>query len=144
MAVETVPSMILLPAVVFGAIIGLYEILLIHRDVTVPTHRFGHSLHALVYAIIAIFCTMNVPYVFYLFPGIKSVQFISNPLIFQILIGFVTVLKIHGASAAIRGSVPSSVGLKETWVHSLIIGVLVVAAPYVYPFAAPFLPAWMK
>ena len=64
MAVEIAPALVLVPSIVFGAVIGLYEILLIHRDVTVPTHRFGHSLHALAYAIIAVFCTMNVPYVF--------------------------------------------------------------------------------
>ena len=144
MAVETAPALIIVPSLVFGAIIGLYEILLIHRDVTVPTHRFMHGLHALVYAIIAVFCTMNVPFVFSLFPALKSLPVLSTPLAFQIVIGLITVIKIHGASAAIRGSVPSSIGLKETWTHSLIIGTLVVVAPYIYPIVAPVLPSWMK
>lgn len=143
MAVET-PTFVLLPAILLGAVIGLYEIFLIHRDVTVPTHRFMHSLHALVYAILAVFCTMNVQFLFYLFPALKTVPVISNEILFQIAIGLVTVIKIHGASAAIRGSVPSTVGLGETWFHSLLVGALVVAAPYIYPLLKPMLPSWMK
>ena len=143
MAIET-PVLLIVPPLIFGAVIGLYEIILIHRDVTVASHRFMHGLHALVYAIIAVFCTMNVPFVFKTFPVLKTIPLLSNELFFQIAIGLVTVIKIHGASAAIRGSVPSSVGLKETWAHSLVIGVLVVAAPYIYPLVKPMLPAWMK
>ncbi len=144
MAIQTAPVLIIVPSIVFGAVIGLYEILLIHRDVTIPTHRFGHSLHALIYAIIATFCTMNVAFVFSLFPALKTIPILSTPIAFQIAIGLITIIKIHGASAAIRGSVPSSVGLKETWAHSFIIGALVVASPYVYPFVKPMLPSWMK
>lgn len=144
MAAEAAPALIIVPAVVFGAVIGLYEILLIHRDVTVPTHRFMHSLHALIYAIIAVFCTMNVPFVYSLFPGLKTVPLLSIPLVFQGAIGLVTVIKIHAASKAISGSIPSTVGLGETWFHSLFIGALVVAAPYVFPFVKPMLPSWMK
>jgi len=136
--------LIIVPSIFFGAIIGLYEILLIHRDVTVATHRFMHGLHALFYAIIATFCTMNVPFVFSLFPALKTIPLLSTPIAFQIAIGLVTLIKIHGASAAIRGSVPSSIGLKETWAHSLIIAALVVASPYVYPFLKPMLPKWLK
>ena len=141
---EPVTSLLIVPPLVFGAIIGLYEIIIIHRDVTIPTHRFVHSLHALVYAIIAVFCTMNVAFVFSIFPQLKTIPVLSTPLAFQVLIGLISVAKIHGASAAIKGSVPSSVGLKETWAHSLLIGILVVAAPYVYPLLKPMLPSWMK
>ncbi|MBI4141707.1 hypothetical protein HY484_02165 [Candidatus Woesearchaeota archaeon] len=141
---EPTTSLLIVPPLVFGAVIGLYEILLIHRDVTVPTHRFGHGLHALVFAIIATFCTMNVSFVFGLFPQLKTIPVLSTPLAFQIAIGLITVAKIHGASAAIKGSVPSSVGLKETWAHSILIGALVVAAPYVYPLLKPMLPKWLQ
>ncbi|MBI4140351.1 hypothetical protein HY485_00795 [Candidatus Woesearchaeota archaeon] len=141
---EPVTSLLIVPPLVFGAIIGLYEILLIHRDVTVPTHRFGHSLHALIFAVVATFCTMNVAFVFSLFPQLKTIPVLSTPVAFQVLIGLIMVAKIHGASKAIRGSVPSSVGLGETWFHSLLIGALVVAAPYVYPLLKPMLPSWMK
>ena len=143
MAVETA-SLLIVPPLVFGAVIGLYEILLVHRDVSVPMHRFMHGLHALVFAIIATFATMNVPFVFGLFPVLKTIPVLSNPLAFQILIGLITIVKIHSASAAIKSSVASSLGLKETWAHSVLIGALIVASPYVYSLLRPMLPKWLK
>lgn len=137
-------QLLIIPPVVFGAVIGLYEILLIHRDVKIASHRFGHSFHALVYAVIAVFCTMNVPFVFGLFPVLKTIPILSTPLAFQIAIGLITVIKIHGTSKAISGSIPSTVGLGETWFHSLLIGALVVATPYVYPLLKPMLPLWIQ
>ncbi|MBD3204661.1 hypothetical protein GF327_10300, partial [Candidatus Woesearchaeota archaeon] len=44
-------EIIIIPALVIGGLIGLYEAILLHRDVTVPTHRFGHTVHAFVYAL---------------------------------------------------------------------------------------------
>lgn len=141
---EPTTALLIVPSLVFGAVIGLYEIILIHRDVTIPTHRFMHGLHALFFAIIATFCTMNVSFVFSFFPQLKTIPVLSTPLAFQVAVGLIAVAKIHGASAAIKGSIPSSVGLKETWAHSLVIGALIVTAPYVYPFAKPMLPKWLQ
>lgn len=137
-------SLLVMPSVILGAIIGIYEIILLHRDVTVPTHRFGHGIHAIVFAIIATFCTMNTPWVFDLFPAIGSIPYVT-PLVFQIIVGLIAIVKIHGVSAAIKTSIGGiSIGLKETWFHSLLIGVLIVAAPYAWPFLAPVLPSWAQ
>ncbi len=35
-----------------GIIIGAYEAIVIHRDVTIPTHRFGHMAHAFILSIV--------------------------------------------------------------------------------------------
>ncbi len=133
-----------LPPIILGLVIGLYEIILIHRDVTVPTHRFGHSLHAIIYAIIAVFVTMNSPWVIANFPFLNSIPLMSV-LTLQIIVGVITMIKIHGVSAAIKTTVGGlSVGLKETWFHSAMVAALVVIAPYVWPFIAPVLPSWMQ
>jgi hypothetical protein len=135
-------ALIILPALFLGLIIGIYEAVLLHRDVAVPTHRFGHMLHALVYAVIAVFATMNVAFV------AKSLTFLpaflQSPLVLQGMIGVITMIKIHGSSAAIRGSVGGSVGMKETWVHSFVISGLVVAAPYIWMFLGPMMPSWLQ
>lgn len=137
-------ELVVMPAVIAGLVIGLYEIILLHRDVTVPTHRFGHSIHAIVYAIIACFCTLNAQWVIANFAFLNSIPMMSV-LTLQIIVGLVTAVKIHGVSAAIKGAgMGMSIGLKETWFHSLLIGALVVAVPYVWPFAAPMLPSWMQ
>ena len=137
-------SLVIMPALIAGAAIGVYEALLIHRDVRIPTHRFGHTIHASVYAIVASFAVFNVDFVYGVFNFLHTWPIIGTALIFRIIIGLITVVKIHGASAAIRGSIGSSVGLKETWFHSILIGALVVAAPYVWPFISPLLPVWMR
>lgn len=137
-------SLLIMPPIILGAIIGIYEIILLHRDVTVPTHRFGHGIHAIVFAIIATFCTMNTPWVFDTFPALGGIPYVT-PLVFQIIVGLIAIVKIHGVSAAIKTSIGGiSIGLKETWFHSMLIGALIVAAPYAWPFLEPIMPAWAK
>lgn len=138
-------QILIMPSIVLGLVIGIYEAILIHRDVTVPAHRFGHMMHALVFAVAATFATMNVPFVMSVIPQLQSVPLLNNVFIFRLVIGLIAVIKIHGVSAAIRGTVGGgSVGMAETWTHSLIIGALIVIAPYIYPAVAPLLPAWAQ
>jgi len=145
MAAVTTQALIIMPAIAVGAVIGLYEAIILHRDVSVPTHRFGHTLHAFVYAIIAVFITMNTAYVYNTFNFLHSLSFLQYPIVFQGIIGVITMIKIHGASKVIQSRYGmASVGLAETWTHSFIIGGLVVAAPYIWPFVAPMAPAWIK
>ncbi|MEM2916053.1 MAG: hypothetical protein QXT19_01725 [Candidatus Woesearchaeota archaeon] len=135
---------LVVPPLIVGLVIGLYEIILLHRDVTVPMHRFGHGIHALVYAVIACFVTMNAEWVLANFTFLEGIPLMSA-LTLQILVGVITMIKIHGVSAAIKTTgMGISVGMRETWFHSLLIGALVVAAPYVWPLIAPVLPAWMQ
>jgi hypothetical protein len=137
-------TFMIMPPIIAGIIIGIYEIILIHRDVTVPTHRFGHSLHAIVYGIIACFCTMNAPWVIANFSFLSSIPYMSV-LTLQIIVGLITMAKIHGVSAAIRTTMGGmSMGLKETWFHSFLVAALIVVAPYIWPFVAPVLPSWAK
>ena len=144
MAAAAAPVFMLMPPIILGAIIGIYEIILLHRDVTIPTHRFGHGVHALVFAVIATFATMNTPWVFEQFTFLQGIPYMS-PLLFQILVGLIAMIKIHGASAAIKTSIGGiSVGLKETWFHSVFIGALIVAAPYAWPLLEPIMPEWAK
>lgn len=138
-------AILVMPSLLLGLAIGIYEAILLHRDVTVPTHRFGHMGHALVYAVAATFASMNVPFVLSVIPQLQSVPLLNNVLIFRLVIGIITVIKIHGVSAAIKSSAASAtVGMKETWFHSFLIGALVVIAPYAWPLIAPALPAWAQ
>ncbi len=139
-------SLVIIPSVTIGLLIGLYEAILIHRDVSVPLHRFGHMLHALVLAVVAVFVTMNVPYVLSLVPALKTLPVIGwNPeLVIRVIVALIMLFKIHATSSVLKGAGMSSAGTTETWTHSLIVALLVVIAPYVYPFVAPALPAWMQ
>ncbi len=137
-------ELVLLPALYLGLIIGLYEAILLHRDVSVPSHRFGHMIHALIFAVVAVFASMNVDFVLAAIPALQTIPLINNPIIFRIAIALITLIKIHTVSAVAPGmSGGASVGLKEKWSHSLIIGILIVAAPYLWNLLEPslhFLP----
>ncbi len=136
---------VVMPAIVMGVAIGLYEALLIHRDVKVATHRAAHTAHALGFAIIAVFVTMNTAWILQTFSFLKSIPLLGTPIVLQILVGVIAMVKIHGASAAIKTTVGGgSVGLKETWAHSAIVAALIVAAPYIWPFIAPMMPGFLK
>ncbi len=138
-------DLIIGPALALGLIIGAYEAIVVHRDVSVPTHRFGHMFHALILSVIFVFCSMNVDFVFGLLPAIKAIPILGSALVFRIVIGLIAAIKIHAVSKVIPGAAMTQVkGLSETWFHSLLIGALIVAAPYLYPFIAGALPAWLK
>jgi len=142
MAVAVQPALMIVPAIVSGLVIGIYEILLIHRDVTIPTHRFWHGLHAVIIAIIAAFAVFNVPFVFHVFPQLAAIPYLGTVIGFRILIGLIMLVKIHGVSAALKGAGMASHGMRETWMHSLIVAALMIAAPYAWPFLAPYIPNW--
>lgn len=136
-------ELLLLPAVYIGIIIGIYEIFVFQRDVQVPVHKFKHAAQAFVFTIILTFISMNIDWVLATFPVIKTIPYIQNALILRVIIGLIAVIKIHAISAAISGKAGSSLGMKEKWSHSLIIGVLIVAAPYGWPFINPFIAKYL-
>ena len=46
------------PVILFGIVIGLYELFAIHADMNFRgSHWFGHGLHATILALIAVFIT---------------------------------------------------------------------------------------
>jgi len=137
-------SIIIKPAIWAGLIIAIYEIVLVHRDVHVATHRMAHALHAAIFALLATFVNFNVPFVLNAFPAISKIPVLGSTIGLRIAVGFVMMIKIHAASAAVRGMHGSSVGMKESWIHSLIVAALTVIAPYAWPMISPALPGFMR
>lgn len=123
---------------VLGAVIGLYELILIHRDENFRgSHWLSHGMHSVFWAMLAVFATMNVDFALKNLTFLQNIPLIKDPLIFRIFIGLLTIIKVHAASAVVKTTVGSSKGLKQTWAHSFIVGALVVAAPYIWPFVQP-------
>ncbi len=143
MAEPTVPILIIGPSLALGAIIGAYEAIVIHRDVSVPTHRFGHMIHAFLLSILFVFCSMNAQYVLNLIPALANIPVLGTAIGLQIAVGLIAAIKIHGVSKAIKSG-GGGAGLGETWFHSILIGALIIGAPYAYPIVGPMLPDWLK
>lgn len=143
MADPAAPALIIGPAIALGLIIGIYEAMVIHRDVTVPAHRFGHMVHAFLLSILFTFCTMNTQFVLEMIPALQTIPIIGTVLGAQIAIGLIAAVKIHTVSRAVKTHMAGA-GLGETWFHSILVGGLIVAAPYVYPVVSHLIPDWLK
>ena len=138
-------DLMITPPLILGAVIGLYELILVHRDENFRgSHWLSHGLHSVFWAMLAVFATMNAEFVYTNLTFLQSIPFISNILVFQIFIGLLTIIKVHSASAVVKTTVGSSKGLKETWAHSLVIGVLVVLSPYIWPFIEPVVKPYIS
>ena len=136
-------ELLIIPPLVLGAVIGLYELILVHRDENFRgSHWLSHGFHSAVWAILAVFASMNAEFVYTNLTFLQNIPLISNILFFRIFIGLLTMIKVHAASAVVRTTVGSSRGLKQTWAHSFIIAILVVLTPYIWPAIAPVVSSY--
>ncbi len=135
-----------MPIIVLGIILGLYELILIHRDENFRgSHWLGHGLHSVVFMVVALFFVFNTEY-FLNITGLaeKGWPLISNPWIVRVIIGLILNIKKHATSAVIKGGLRGSVtgGMAEHWTHTTIVSALVILAPLYWPIVAQFLPTW--
>ena len=134
MALEFIPALVLTP------IIGLYELFLIHHDENFRgSHWIGHGLSTFVTIAIGLLIIFNVPYFLELtnFGSISPI--LGNVWIIRVIVGLILMIRIHAQSAVVKTTIGSSKGLKETWAHSLIVVVLIVASPLYWPLIEPLI-----
>src|SRR3989338_5647361 len=150
MVVEVIPGIDTLsnftPIIVLGIVLGLYELILIHRDENFRgSHWFGHGLHSVFFMLIALFFVFNTEY-FLNITGLadKDWFLISSPWGVRIIVGIILNIKMHATSAVIKGGLRGSMtgGMAEHWTHTTIVSVLVILAPLYWPIIAAFLPEW--
>jgi len=125
MAVEAAaPTLYILPAVAMGLVIGIIELVFVHADEQ-GMGWLGHGLHAIPIMFIFVFISMNVGWALSLI-GMHETLWLDIAV--RVVVGIVAMIKIGGA-AAIAGKVG------EKKFHILIIGLLVIAAPYAWQYA---------
>lgn len=132
-------GIVLVPTLLMGLIIGLLEVFFVHSDET-GMGWFMHGLHALPFTMLFVFVSMNISFVFSLLNlAITEVWYVDLGV--RIAIGIIAMIKIAGA-AAIVGRVG------EKWYHTIIIGALIIVAPYIWdfvgPMVTPMLPSWIQ
>lgn len=132
-------GIVLVPALLMGIIIGLIEVFFVHSDES-GMGWFMHGLHALPFTMFFVFVSMNIGFVFGLL-NLAVTEMWYVDLGIRAAIGIIAMVKIAGA-AAIVGRVG------EKWYHTIIIGVLIILAPYGWqlagPSISPLLPSWMQ
>ena len=132
-----VEGLLILPAL----IIGLVELFFVHSDEAAMGMTWvAHGLHALPFTILFVFVSMNISFVL----GLVNLAITESFIVvlgIRVVIAIIAMVKIAGAAAI----APGVRGVGEKIPHTLIIGALVFAAPYVWDYAlagiiGPYLP----
>ena len=122
-------------ALIWGAIIGIIDIAFMVSDLSGDAKStVAHGLSSMIYIIALTFAALNIGFIV----GLGLPSFLSNQIIMLVLLGLLAVIVVHAKSAVFsRARGP---GTHERWAHSLVIGILVAATPYIWPFIQTFLP----
>lgn len=136
MAAEAAPAIIIIPAVAMGIIIGFIELIFLAKDES-GMGWLKHGLHALPTMMIFVFISMNITWAFSLFGIVDSFWMDLGA---RVAIGLIAMLKTKAAA-----SITGKGGVGESFVHVLIIGVLMMTAPYLWELAlkdivGPYIP----
>ena len=142
-AKQSSSKFVIIPAIAAGLIIGLYESITLIKDVQVPQHKWGHAMHSLLWALAATFLSFNVDVALSFLPFLKGIPVVGTAIGVRVIIGLLTAMKVHAISRVTKSSAGIS-GLSETWFHTLFIGALVAAAPYIMMAVGPSLPSWLR
>ena len=121
-------ELLIWPAVVMGAVIGIIELVFVHSDER-GLGWLGHGLHAIPFTMLFVFVSMNISYVF----GLLNLAVTETLWVdwgVRVAVGLIAMLKVAGAAAVV-----GRVG--ERWYHILIIGALIVGAPYAWELVGP-------
>lgn len=125
-------SVVIIPALFIGGLIGIVELFFVHADET-GMGWLGHGLHAIPATILFTFISMNIGYVLALIGNANLVGSSGEVPVavvwgVRIFIAIVAMLKVS-AAAAIIGRVG------EKFPHTLMIGALILAAPFFWDVA---------
>jgi hypothetical protein len=118
-------AFLLCPALAMGIIIGIIEFGFVHADEPGGI-GFGHAFHALPFAVLAVFISMNIPFVL----GLLNINLTENftlDLLIRVGVAVALMVKIQMAAAIGRG-------VGEKIPHTLLIGGLIFVAPYAWDF----------
>jgi len=125
-------------AIIMGIVIAVVELAFVHSD-EAGMGWLKHGLHAVPTCMILTFIGMNAPWVTS-FIGWAWLDGMVGKIVISAVIGLVATIKVKGAAAITQGH--GSIG--EKLGHSLVIGALIAASPWVWPFVEPLLPAFLR
>lgn len=115
----------IIPVLVLGIVLSIIELIFVHQD-EAGMGWLKHGLHAIPTMFIFIFISMNIGWVLGLFKISENVWIDIGV---RVVIGIIAMAKIS-AAAAVAGKVG------EKLPHTIIIGVLVMASPYLWELVA--------
>ena len=134
-------TLLIMPTIVMSLIIGIGNMIMMIKDETgSASSTIGHGASAIVGVFIFVFLSMNYGLVDSLIPALQN-SFLGNEIVMRLIIGLIAAIYVHIHSGVFKGA--RGVGMHETWIHSFALGILVAAAPYIWPLIAGFMPSWL-
>lgn len=134
-------SLMIMPALVMGIIIGIINLIMMIKDETGSASSvISHGATAFIWVIVFVFLSMNYTLVLSMIPSLQN-GFFGNVIVIRLILGLISAIYVHVHSGLFKGA--RGAGMHETWLHSFGLGLLVAISPYIWPFLAPMLPTWM-
>jgi hypothetical protein len=122
--------------IIMGVIAGIIDIGFMVKDLSGDAKStIGHGVGAMTYLIAFSFIAFNIELATN--SGYLP-KFFQNQIAVLIILALITAAVVHAKSAVFAKS--RGPGTHETWLHSIILGVLVAASPFIWPLIEGYLP----
>lgn len=116
-------SFVIFPSIILALILGILELIFLSHDES-GAHWFMHGLHAIPVMLIFTFLSMNIGWALQLI-GMQDNFMIE--LGARFVLGIIATIKVKAAAALV-----GKTGIGESFIHALIIGILIAASPYLW------------
>lgn len=113
-------------SILMGIVLGFIELVFLSKD-EAGMHWLKHGLHAIPTMIIFTAIAMNIGYVLHLIGIAENFWYDLGA---RVVIGIIAMIKVKAAA-----SITGKGGVGESFIHVLIIGVLIMASPYIWQYA---------
>lgn len=142
MVIAETESLVILPAITMGLILGVYELYLLHGDEAFGGSKWlSHGLtHIWPMLIIASLASFNIDF-FQQMIGASLPALLENDILLRVAIALFVTVKVYIGSAVVAGA--RGKGMHEGIIHCLIIGALIGVSPFLWPFVEPVAPTWL-
>lgn len=122
--------------IIMGALIGLVDIAFMVKDLSGDAKStISHGLGAMGYLIGLSFVAFNIELATN--SGFLP-TFFQNQIAVLAILALIAAAIVHAKSAVFARS--RGPGTHETWIHSIVIGILVAASPFIWPLISGYLP----
>ncbi len=126
----------ILAPIVMGVLVGIVDIAFMIKDLSGDAKStISHGLGAIGYLIALSFVAFNINLA--TDSGFLP-TFFQNQIAVLIILALVTAVIVHAKSAVFAKS--RGPGTHETWIHSIILGILVATSPFIWPLIKGYLP----
>jgi hypothetical protein len=138
----------ILGPIFMAVIVTLIDFIFMVKDITGDAKTImSHTLSSLVFILILVFAAFNLDLVL----GLSFLpEFIKNQTLILVVLGLIATIGVHAKSALFQrglGGGGRGIGGADThitWMHSLIIGITIATAPYIWAGIAPMVEEYLS